>query len=71
MPETEWDVMTLYDLLTYTERHLGDFDEGTLGAGNHHLVDIVVLLEVLLCVLAWSLKVSVFRGPGMLMKTVF
>jgi len=54
MPETEWDVTTLYDLLTYTDRHLGNVDEGTLGAGNHRLSDIVVrvLLEVLLCVLA-------------------
>lgn len=46
--EPERHALALDDLLPDTGRHLGDVDEGALGAGNDHLLDVVVLLERLL-----------------------
>mmetsp|Transcript_12899 Transcript_12899/g.36269 ORF Transcript_12899/g.36269 Transcript_12899/m.36269 type:complete len:465 (-) Transcript_12899:2165-3559(-) len=42
------DALALHVLLPHAGNHLGDVDEGALGAGRHHAFDVVVLLEGLL-----------------------
>ena len=49
--ETHRDTFSFNDLLTDTDRHLRDVNERTLRTGDHHLLDVVVLLQVLLRVL--------------------
>lgn len=51
IPELERDSTILHPLLPYTNRHLQNVDEGTLGPWNHHLLHAVILLQVFLCVL--------------------
>ena len=35
-------------LLAHTGRHFGDVNERTLGAGDYHLLDVIILLQILL-----------------------
>jgi hypothetical protein len=50
--EAEGDTLALDGLLADTDGHLRDVDERALGASHDHLLDVVVVLQVLLRVLA-------------------
>ena len=52
MMEREGNTLALDGLSTYTNRHLGDVDVGAFGTCDYHLLDVVVLLQDLLSVLA-------------------
>jgi hypothetical protein len=51
MTETKRNAMTFHGFLTNTNGHLRDVDKSTLGTGNDHLLDAVILLQVLLSIL--------------------
>ncbi len=51
MLESERNTFPLHRLLTNTDGHLSDVNEGAFGTSNGHLLDVVVLLDVLLGIL--------------------